>query len=285
MISIDHELLRCFVAIAETRTFTSAGEKLGLTQPRVSVRVKKLEERLKKSLIVRIKRSVRLTDDGEVLLKYARQMMNLNQEILHYFNASEMSGKLRVGIAEYVAYTTLQPLLKHFRNCYRNVKLEVEIGLGIDLIPKFEAGKLDIVISGIGGSDYPAKQLYEEQLVWCAAPDWTFDPEVPIELLSLPIPCDHRAAGIKGLNEKGLPYEQTYTSTNISSVKAAIAAGLGVAVVPESVVDENLQILTEKDGFPSLPKNWIGAYLLDKNNPLTQVFLDFYIERHLETSS
>jgi len=278
MHTLDHELLRCFVAVAENGSFTSAGDKLGLTQPGVSVRIRKLEDRLQKPLFLREKRAISLTNDGEVLLQYARQMLNLNQEIIHYFNSPDMSGILNVGIADYVAHTTLQPLLLHFRKCFPKVKLKIVIGLGIDLLPKFEQGKLDVVVSGINETHLPSRTLYSEPLIWCAAHDWKKPEDGPIELLSLPEPCSHRQAGIDAMKTTHLNWEQTYTSSNISSIKAAISAGLGVAILPQSVIDDTIKILDDKDGFPPLPHNKIGAFLKSEDNLIANSFLDFYID-------
>lgn len=277
MITLDPELLRCFIAIADTGSLTAAGDRLGLTQPGVSIRLKKLEDRLQKPLLIRQRSGIVLTAEGAILLKYARQMINLNQEIIHYFNAPDMSGTLRLGIADYVAHTSLQFLLRHFRKCYPKVSLEIHIGLGIDLIPKFDARQLDVVISGIGDSDTAPRLLYQEQLVWACAPEWQPHDKGPVDLLSLPAPCSHRAAGIAGLEAAGIPWQQTYTSTNIASIKAALAANLGIAILPISVMDADLRQLRVADGFPPLPLNQIGAYLLDPGNPLCQVFLDFYM--------
>jgi DNA-binding transcriptional LysR family regulator len=81
-IDLDSDLLRCFVAVADARGFTAAGDLIGLTQSGISVRIRNLEERLGRRLFDRTSRSVSLTEDGEVLLSYARRMVDLNDEAI-----------------------------------------------------------------------------------------------------------------------------------------------------------------------------------------------------------
>mgnify|MGYP000932417685 CR=1 FL=1 len=91
-IDLDCDLLRCFLAVAETRGFTAAGERIGLTQSGISVRIRRLEERLGRRLLERNTRQVALTEGGELFLSYARRMVDLNDEAV---------GRLRGGLADF----------------------------------------------------------------------------------------------------------------------------------------------------------------------------------------
>lgn len=76
--NLDIDLLRCFVTIADTGSFTRAGERLGRTQSAISLQLKRLEEQLGRTLFVRSPRSLAITPDGERLIGPTRQILRLH---------------------------------------------------------------------------------------------------------------------------------------------------------------------------------------------------------------
>ncbi|WP_308070549.1 LysR family transcriptional regulator [Microbacterium nymphoidis] len=91
----DPELLRCFVAVAETRSFSAAGRQLGVGQPTVSGRIRRLEQQVDRVLVARDTRSVALTDDGEAMLGFARRALAVLDEA-HAFFAGPRSARASV---------------------------------------------------------------------------------------------------------------------------------------------------------------------------------------------
>lgn len=276
MIDIDTDLLRCFVAVAETRGFTAAGERLGLTQSGVSVRIRRLEERLQAHLLVRTSRSVGLTAEGELLLGYARRLLDLNDEIVRRFTLPAATGHLNAGVADYVVPNRLQGLLARFRKHYPRISLAITIGLGMDLLPRIEKGELDVVIAAAAESPIPSRPLYAEPLVWCAPEGWALAADEPIPLACLPAPCSQRRAGIAALDRAGYLWQASYTSTSVAGVQAAVRAGLGIAVLPVSAVDADMRRLTAKEGFPALPDSEIVAFLRQPESEPARAFVRFF---------
>src|SRR3712207_7286053 len=92
---LDLDLLRCFVTVAERGGFTAAGTALGLTQSAVSLKVKRLEELVRRRVFERTSRSIALTRDGETLLAYARRILALNDEAVRRLVAPPVAGRLR----------------------------------------------------------------------------------------------------------------------------------------------------------------------------------------------
>lgn len=276
MISIDTDLLRCFVAIAETGGFTAAGDRLGLTQSGVSVRMRRLEDRLQVQLLARTSRSVALTADGELLLGYARRMLDLNDEVVRRFTLPAATGHLHAGVADYVVPNRLQGLLARFRKHYPRVSLEITVGLGMDLVPRLEKGDLDVVVAAATETSVPSRPLYREPLVWCAPDGWSLCAEEPIPLACLPIPCSQRRAGVAALEQAGYLWQASYTSTSVAGVQAAVRAGLGIAVLPDSAVDGDMRRLTPKDGFPALPETEIVAFLRQPESEPAKAFVCFF---------
>ena len=98
--NLDLDLLRTFVAIAEVKNLTRAGERLGRTQSAVSLQLRRLEDRLGVTLFTRDPRRVVLTGEGEALLPQARQMLRLNDEILAGLRGDDLAGEVRLGAPE-----------------------------------------------------------------------------------------------------------------------------------------------------------------------------------------
>src|SRR3954447_8265468 len=96
--SLDPELLRAFVAVAEHRSFTRAAVTLNRTQSAVSMQVKRLEEQLQSELFHRTKANVDLSAAGEQLLGYARRIISLNEEAVGRVREHKVEGRVRLGV-------------------------------------------------------------------------------------------------------------------------------------------------------------------------------------------
>ena len=275
-IDLDCDLLRCFLAVAETRGFTAAGERIGLTQSGISVRIRRLEERLGRRLLERNTRQVALTEGGELFLSYARRMVDLNDEAVGRLRGGLAEGRLRIGIADYVVPHLLPKILGRFNRLYPGVKMEMRTGLSMDLLPGFEQGELDMVIAGRGMVFRDGGLLYRDALVWVAAPDFALRLDRSLPLVVLPPHCTHRGISLDALDHAGIPWEIVYVSSSTPGVQAAVLGGLGIAMVPAAAVSPGLRRLSPEDGLPALPEFDIAIFLREERpSPSCQAFADF----------
>ena len=97
--SIDTITLQCFIAVAETGSFTKAAERVGRTQSAISQQMTKLEHLLGKPLLTRGK-TFALTPEGDIFLGYARQIFALHREAMDRFKEPELEGEVRFGLPE-----------------------------------------------------------------------------------------------------------------------------------------------------------------------------------------
>ena len=97
MKNLPTDLLRTFVTVAEIQGFTHAGEKLGRSQPAISLQVKRLEKLLDRTLLARNGNQIELTESGQQLFRYAKQILALNDEAIDQFNQTSVSGNIRFG--------------------------------------------------------------------------------------------------------------------------------------------------------------------------------------------
>jgi len=140
MHDVDTALLRTFVALAETCSFSRTAAKVGRSQSAVSAQIQKLEALFDCTLFDRDKRNVRLSPDGERLLGYARQMIQLSDAMLERFRTPEVAGEVRFGSPEDFATRYLPDILAAFSQAHPGVLLNVNCDLTLRLIDGYEAG-------------------------------------------------------------------------------------------------------------------------------------------------
>lgn len=278
-IDLDFDLLRCFVAVAETGGFTTAGERIGLTQSGISVRIRKLEERLGRRLLDRTSRSVAPTQEGEQFLNYARRMIDLNDEAVARITGARAEGRLNLGIADYVVPRLLPDLLGKFARRQPGVKMEMRTGLSMDLLPAYEQGDFDLVIACRSMAFKDGGLLYRDALIWVAAPGFDLRLDRTVPLVTLPPHCTHRGLSLQALDQAGIGWEIVYVSSSTAGVQAAVLGGLGIAMIPRSAMISELRILGPAEGLPKLPDFDIAIFPReDPPPPSAQAFIDFLSE-------
>ncbi|HEX5326724.1 MAG TPA: LysR family transcriptional regulator, partial [Acetobacteraceae bacterium] len=167
--SLDSDLLRAFVLIAEGRSFTKAAALVGRTQSAVSMQVKRLEEVLGQPVLSRSKGgSVELTPHGQFLLGRARQILALNDEVMATFRTPQIAGTVRLGTPDDYAFSYLPPVLKRFADSHPAVQVEVVCEPSNELLDRLHRGELDLTLlsEGTEPRSIPAVLLWRGPLVW-----------------------------------------------------------------------------------------------------------------------
>jgi DNA-binding transcriptional LysR family regulator len=253
------DLLRCFVAVADAKGFTAAGKVVGRTQSAVTIKIQRLEELVDRQLLKRTSRSLALTEEGELLLGYARRIIDLHDEGLRRVTAPRLDGTLRLGIADHFVTERLPLLLSRFARTYPLVKLEVEVNSGIPLVESLDTGRFDLVIATrADAKGRLGHLLFQEPLVWVASNDFRFDVTDRVPLALLPDPCQFRREALAALQRAGRTWTLVYTGNSVPSIQAAVVAGLGVSVLGAHSVQNGMRVLP--DEFPELPGMDIMLY-------------------------
>ncbi len=222
----DTALLRTFVAVCDSGSFTKAAREVHLTQSAVSLHVKRLEDQVGSRLIVRNARGVRLTEQGEVLLSYARRILALYKEAEQRLSG-DSAGLIRIGAPDYFDFHILSSLLAQFGARYPAVRQQVELGIGPDISAMLDHGELDIAIvaSEIGESD--GLPLCRERRIWAAARAMQLDPQTPAPLALYPPHCKWRQLALEQLDRAGRAWTVVLQSAGTAGILAALDAGLG----------------------------------------------------------
>jgi DNA-binding transcriptional LysR family regulator len=246
---LDLDLLRCFVTVAEQGGFTAAGTALGLTQSAVSLKVKRLEELVRRPVFQRTSRRVGLTREGETLLAYARRMLALNDEAVRRLVAPPVAGRLRLGVADHFVPRSLAPMLARFATTYPEVRLEVEVGRSHELRAKQARGGLDLVLGKRRDGETAGVPIWTETVVWAATPDWQPPEGRPLPLALLPEGCMFRERALAALARAGLASETVFTCDSLLGLAAAAQAGFALTVLGRSGFPPGLR---EVPGLPPL---------------------------------
>lgn len=251
-LNLDVDLLRTFIAIADTGSFSKAGEEVFKSQSAVSMQMKRLEETVDKALFVKDGRVNRLTADGEHLLDYARRIVRLSDEAMTSFLEPECAGVVRLGTPDDYAESLLPSILATFARTHPNVEVDVECLPSGSLMRNVQSGALDIALITCQGEGHFGEIIRNERLHWVTSPrHCAHEKELLPVAVSHPS-CVWRGMALDALDRAGRPYRIAYSSGNSVAVSAAVSQGLAVGAVPELTIRPGMRILTEADGFPPL---------------------------------
>lgn len=246
--SLDTVTLQCFLAVAETQSFTKAAIRVGRTQSAISQQIAKLENLVEKQLIIR-GRELSLTPDGELFLGYAKRIYELHRESLDRFKTPELQGELHFGLPEDFASMMLSDILVEFSRLHPRVMLNVECDLTLNLIERFHQDKFDLILTKTNEKN----QITEGVHVWNEPVEWvgkkellpTLNEKIPLPLILSPTPCVYRGNVIDSLNQQGLKWRLAFSSPSYAGKMAAVRAGLGVTAIQRSMIPDYLDRLDD----------------------------------------
>ncbi|AKV08911.1 MULTISPECIES: LysR substrate-binding domain-containing protein [Pseudomonas] len=258
---VEIDLLRAFIAVAETGSFTAAADVISRSQSAVSQKIIRLEEVLGLRVFERTSRALTLTPDGERLLVGARKMMVHFDSFVREIREPAEVSLLRLGISENLVPTQLPKLLSRFSKLYPDVQLELTTGLSNDLLNDYEAGQLDVVIAKrkISNSAQRGRIIWREPLVWIAAKDYEIEASRPVRLVMMRPPCAYRAIMIEAMASVRREWSSACLASNLIGVQAAVAAGLGITALGTSFLQEGMRIVEPSEKLPTLPTTEVAV--------------------------
>ena len=258
-IIMDIHKLQAFISVSETGSFTKAGEKLFITQPAVSKRITALEQELNTTLFDRIGKKVQSTEAGIALLPSAKRILDELEESRRIISnlSGNISGRLRLGTSHHIGLHRLPPVLRAYTAQFPDVDLDIQFMDSEAACAAVLKGELELAIATL--PEHPTECLTTD-IIW-------HDP------LGIIISNSHSLAGHKQISIAQLikhaailPSQSTFTrglmekAMNIDSqkmkvametnyletIKMMVSIGLGWSVLPISMLDKDLQILSIK---------------------------------------
>ncbi len=259
--NIPIELLRSFVIIQETGSFTKAADLLRLTQPAISAQVKRLQQLVGGEVFLRTTFGVSLTEKGEIVSRYARRILTMNDQILALAGPNAVSQALRIGLPSIFGASMMGALLADLKSAVSD-RIVITCELSADLARNLASGYLDIAfLLSQGMSSIKAFSTWPEPMVWVCAEDFTLAPGAPVPLLNWPNSLAQFTA-VDAMDNAGLQYVITFSSSDYASHLSALRAGLGYLVLPERIVPADLKI-AQAPFLAALPPCVGGIYIRD----------------------
>lgn len=253
--ALDSDAVQAFVLVADLGGFTRAAEALGTSQAAVSLRLKRLEERLGHRLIERTPRQVRLSERGAAFLPAARDLLAAQERAWQQV-APEPPQRLILGISDHVAGPELPVLIGRIAAQDPGLLIEVRIAGSRDLVAAFARAEIDAAI--VRGEDGAPRRgegrlLAREPLCWFAGAGFRHRPGEALRLATLAGSCGVRETALRCLDAAGIPWTEVFVGGGVLAVGAAVSAGLGVAALARRVAPPGAVEVGERLGLPPLP--------------------------------
>lgn len=269
-IPLDSDLLRTFLAVAETGSFTRASDIVGRTQSAVSMQMKRLEECLGEALFARGPRGVELNRRGDQLLPYARRIVGLIEETGAALRSTPLEGPVRIGVPEEYGPAMLPRMLAAFAERHPAVEVTVRSETSENHLAALEKNLLDLAV--VFTSDrYPAGEVLRiDPTVWVSSVAHRLEECDPIPVAVFGESWCGTVA-LNSLRQHGIRHRVAYTSDTLFGLVSFASAGLAIASLSRSAIPEGCRELTREDGFPAIDSSRV---VLRRNPSRTSPAID-----------
>lgn len=262
---LDIDSLRAFRAIVQTGTFTGAAQQLHLTQSAVSWKMKRLEERLGRTLLRRDGRKVEVTEIGADLLEHAHRILEAHDEAVDVLAGSELTGTVHMGCNDQLDPSEIAAIVRRFRVRHPGVRLHLRVGLSTQVAAWLRAAELDLAVLQV----YPDDQVDGDvevgrtHLQWTISPDLELDGEGSVPLITFGANCFYRPLAEAALEAAGIGFYVAFESESSHDVAEAISAGLGVSLLDQhNVRDDHIE--WRQRGLDAHPSELLSVIRTDR---------------------
>ena len=252
----DIDLLKTFIAVADTGSVKLASERVARSSAAVSMQMKKLEQLVGAPIFQRAAGTMRMSDVGERLMPHAHRIVQAHDTAVAELQSPNIEGLVRVGLCLENSETHMPEILSGFSQAHARVIVEIVSGDAQDLALMLANGELDIAIITTGGGaplEERDRLLFEQPLAWAVHKNGQCLKERPLRLAVAPVGCPWRIAALDALKYAGIPYHIAYLSNVSESQLAAVRADLAVAALPFSRIRNANQPICINDELPKLP--------------------------------
>ncbi|MDF2642451.1 MAG: regulatory protein LysR [Pseudomonas sp.] len=250
---MDLANLNAFIAIAETGSFSGAGERLFLTQPAISKRIAGLEQQLNVRLFDRIGREVSLTEAGRALLPRAYQILNVLDDTRRALTnlTGEVTGRLTLATSHHIGLHRLPPVLREFTRAYPAVALDIQFLDSEVAYDEILHGRAELAVITLAPDPHPLVRpvsVWDDPLDFVAAPEHPLTNSGPMQLQDIVgYPAVFPGGNtfthhiVSGLCEaQGLKPNIAMSTNYMETIKMMVSIGLAWSVLPRTMLDEQV---------------------------------------------
>jgi DNA-binding transcriptional LysR family regulator len=272
--NIPIEILRSFVTVVDTGSYTKAGELLNLSQAAVSAQIARLRRILHGELFTGGAER-QLTSRGEVVLNYARRIVATNDQLIAIAGPRPAPRQLLIGLPRWYDYSRLVELIRACSAADVSEKVTFRCGDVAEFSRDLNTGSLDIAYLA-NPPGQPGRPVFEwqEPMHWTKSPKLDLSPNDPVPLVGWPGTLSERLA-TKLLADAQMSYNVAFTGADHASRKAAVAAGLGLMLMMRRAMTPEL-VIADEPFLPPAPIVKTGIYAREGLNlrrimPLVQI--------------
>ncbi|KWB36665.1 LysR family transcriptional regulator [Burkholderia ubonensis] len=282
--NFDIAALRSLVAGMDLGSFAKAADRVARSSSAVSAQIRKLEEQAGTPLFVKSGRGLALTDAGDAMLRYARRMIELNDEAAAAVRGVSLDGWVRIGLQEDFGEAILPGVLGRFARAHPKVRIEARVAHNAELLERLDANQLDLALvwgdpasaAFVARTGIDSEEIARVPMRWIgaagsgaagvgaagsgAAGDGDAGepsvrlPDEPLPLVVFDRPCRFFGAATDALDRAGVPWRVAFTTPSLAGLWAAAAAGLGLTVRSHYGLPASVQLLDAAPlGLPELP--------------------------------
>lgn len=277
--ALDPQLLRSFLTVCDSGGFTAAAVLLHLTQSTVSHQIRRLESLLGTRLFQRSTRRIALTEAGEQLRRDAQPILAELDALLARHRHSPLSGTLRFAAQEDYFSLPLADLLPRFAQRYPEVNLDVQVGLGDDLLPRVQSGAVDLALIRQVPPTGDGHAVWREPLVWACSTRFAHPHDGGLPLALAPAPCAYRQAALHALEASRQRWRVVFSCRSRAGLIASVASGLAISPLRRGELGGELREVDDALGLPPLPEVEMALHSAKiSDNPAAATFAEMLAE-------
>nr|WP_321872228.1 LysR substrate-binding domain-containing protein [Burkholderia ubonensis] len=277
--NFDIAALRSLVAGMDLGSFAKAADRVARSSSAVSAQIRKLEEQAGTPLFVKSGRGLALTDAGDAMLRYARRMIELNDEAAAAVRGVSLDGWVRIGLQEDFGEAILPGVLGRFARAHPKVRIEARVAHNAELLERLDANQLDLALvwgdpasaAFVARTGIDSEEIARVPMRWigaagvgAAGPATAGDgdagepsirlPDEPLPLVVFDRPCRFFGAATAALDRAGVPWRVAFATPSLAGLWAAASAGLGLTVRSHYGLPASVRVLdAASSGLPALP--------------------------------
>lgn len=267
--NLDSDALRTLVISQQLGSFNRAAIQIGRSQSAVTQQMHKLEEQAGERLFRKHGRGLALTAAGDVMLAYARRILELNDEAVSAVRGRAIEGAVRFGLPADFAEAWLPTALGRFKRAHPAARIEAVVDRNRGLLERLDRGELDLVLALNNAERNDAQLVGSLPLVWIGPASaervWTMGEPVPLAVFEPP--CFFRAGALAALDQAGVAWHISFVSPGLGGLWAAVEAGLGVTLRTAVGLPRGVRILDDDAGLPAPPETALGLCFHDGQRP------------------
>lgn len=218
-----------------------AAEQLELSPSAMSWKIKRLEQRVGRPLLIRDGHQLRPTQEGRLILEEAPAMVEAHDRLVRRLTQPEFTGTVKIGSNEEVGAARMAGILGRFGFAYPDSTIEFVVNQSRLLLPLLKRGRVDVAVVQVTEEEVQPDDvvLWTEELRWATHRDLPYEDGV-VDLITYGENGFYRPVGEPILDQNGIAYRYTVTAPTSAAVRAAVSAGLGVAILASHWLTEEV---------------------------------------------